>query len=76
MVEDSSELAFAVSEFPVHGSGSADILAFNLDGEIAIIECKLSSNPESRREVVGHVVHLMHTSLTACENLPSIATFL
>ncbi|MCS6768323.1 MAG: hypothetical protein RMJ59_03895 [Candidatus Nitrosocaldus sp.] len=75
MVEDSSELAFAVSEFPVHGSGSADILAFDF-GEIAIIECKLSSNPESRREVIGHVVHLMHTSLTACENLPSIATFL
>ncbi len=48
--EGVSPLVFAVSEFGLPGSGNTDILAFSSDGDIAIIECKLAPNPESRRK--------------------------
>ena len=48
-------LVFAVQEFglPV---GSIDLLAFTAGGDIAIIECKLASNSEIKRKVIGHVL--------------------
>lgn len=46
----------AIQEFPLHGSGSLDILAFNRDGAIAVVECKLADNPEIRRKVIGQIL--------------------
>ena len=54
--EGVSPLVVAVSEFGLPGSGSTDILAFSADGDIAIIECKLAANPESRRKVIGQIL--------------------
>ncbi|AGK61166.1 hypothetical protein Asulf_01167 [Archaeoglobus sulfaticallidus PM70-1] len=45
--EGASPLVFAVAEFWLPGSGSTDILAFSENGDIAIIECKLATNPDT-----------------------------
>jgi hypothetical protein len=45
----------AIPEFGL-GTGSTDILAFSADGDIAIIECKLSSNPDIKRRVIGQIL--------------------
>ena len=52
----SSPLVAAVREVGLPGSGSTDILAFNPDGNIAIIECKLAANAEIKRKVIGQVL--------------------
>lgn len=54
--EGVSSLVFAVGEFGLPGSGNTDILAFSADGDIAIIECKLAANSESRRKVIGQIL--------------------
>jgi len=54
--EGVSPLVFAISEFGLTGSGNADILAFSPDGDIVIVECKLASNPESKRKVIGQIL--------------------
>jgi len=52
----SSPLVLAVDEFELPSNGTVDILAFNTLGDIAIIECKLAANPESKRKVIGQVL--------------------
>jgi hypothetical protein len=54
--EDISPLVVAVDEIGLPGSGATDVLAFNSDGDIVIIECKLAANPESKRKVVGQIL--------------------
>ncbi|MFQ5882100.1 MAG: hypothetical protein ACE5I9_06465 [Candidatus Methylomirabilales bacterium] len=54
--EGVSPLVFAVGEFGLPGSGNTDILAFSADGDIAVVECKLAANPESRRKVIGQIL--------------------
>lgn len=54
--EGVSPLVVAVGEFGLPGSGNTDILALSADGDIAIIECKLAANPESRRKVIGQIL--------------------
>lgn len=54
--EGVSPLVFAISEFGLPGSGATDILAFTVDGHIAIIECKLAANPEIKRKVIGQIL--------------------
>jgi hypothetical protein len=54
--EDVSPLVVAVAEFGLPGSGATDILAFSPDGDVAILECKLAANPQSRREVIGQIL--------------------
>lgn len=54
--ESVSPLVFAVKEFGLPGSGNTDVLAFSPDGDIAIIECKLAANPESKRKVIGQIL--------------------
>ena len=49
-------LVLAVSEFGLPGSGRTDVLAFSADGDIAIVECKLAANPESKRKVIGQIL--------------------
>lgn len=54
--EGTSPFVVAIREFGLPGSGSTDILAFNADGSIAIVECKLAANPEIKRKVIGQIL--------------------
>jgi len=54
--EGASPLIVAVREFGLPGSGNTDILCFTADGSIAVIECKLAANPESKRKVIGQIL--------------------
>jgi len=54
--EGVSPLVSAICEFGLPGSGNTDILAFSADGDISIIECKLATNPESKRKVMGQIL--------------------
>ena len=45
----------AAKEVPVRHAGSADVVVVNAKGQIAIVECKRATNPESRRWVIGQV---------------------
>jgi len=54
--EGASQLVFAICEFGLPGSGNTDILAFSTDGDISIIECKLATNPEGKRKVIGQIL--------------------
>jgi RecB family endonuclease NucS len=44
--ENSSQLVAAVQEVGLPGSGTTDILAFSSEGNIAVVECKLSANTD------------------------------
>ncbi|MEN6642141.1 MAG: hypothetical protein ABFE08_06810 [Armatimonadia bacterium] len=46
----------AVREFGLPGSGQSDIIAFSAEGDITIIECKLATNAEAKRKVIGQVL--------------------
>lgn len=46
----------AVGEFGLPGAGFTDILAFSAEGDITIIECKLATNAEAKRKVIGQVL--------------------
>lgn len=52
---DASPLIVAVKEFPLP-IGNIDLIAFNPEGDIAIIECKLASNTEVKRKVIGQIL--------------------
>lgn len=52
---DSGVLVTAVQEFPLE-TGYIDVLGFTAEGDIAIIECKLATNLEIRRQVIGQVL--------------------
>ena len=54
--EGAAPLVFAVSEFGLPNSGATDVLAFSPQGDIAIIECKLATNPEIKRKVIGQIL--------------------
>jgi len=54
--EGVSPLVSAICEFGLPGSGNTDILAFSANGDISIIECKLATNPESKRKVMGQIL--------------------
>jgi hypothetical protein len=54
--EGVSPLVVAVREFGLPGSGSTDLLCFNADGDIAIVECKLAANAEIKRKVIGQIL--------------------
>jgi hypothetical protein len=47
--------AAVADEVPVRRAGKADVVMVNAEGEIAVVECKRASNPESRRWVIGQV---------------------
>jgi hypothetical protein len=52
----SPPLVAAVREVGLPGSGFTDLLAFNVRGDIAIIECKLAANVEIKRKVIAQVL--------------------
>jgi hypothetical protein len=45
----------AAEEVPVRRAGSVDLVVIDAAGQIAIVECKRATNPESRRWVIGQV---------------------
>jgi hypothetical protein len=47
--------AVACREFQ-SGAGPADVVIVGADGSLVVVECKLASNPQIRREVVGQVL--------------------
>ena len=56
IMEKTSPFIFAVREYGLPGSGYTDILLFNKEGNIGIIECKLASNVEIKRKVIGQIL--------------------
>jgi hypothetical protein len=54
--ENSSPLVAAVREVGLPGSGSTDILAFNPEGDIVVVECKLSKSTEIKRKVIAQLL--------------------
>lgn len=53
--EGAGTLVAAVREFPLD-VGMIDLVGFTANGDIAVIECKLSSNDEIKRKVIGQVL--------------------
>jgi RecB family endonuclease NucS len=39
----------AAKEMPISGTGKADVVIVEASGDITVVECKLSTNPEIRR---------------------------
>ncbi len=54
--DDASPLIVAIPEFGLPGSGATDLLAFSADGDMAVIECKLATNSEIKRKVIGQIL--------------------
>ena len=54
--EGISPLVFAITEFGLPGSGYSDIIGFTPEGDIALIECKLATNQEIKRKVIGQIL--------------------
>jgi len=54
--EGTSSLAFSIGEFGLPGSGYSDIVGLTPEGNIALIECKLASNQEIKRKVIGQIL--------------------
>jgi hypothetical protein len=50
-----SERAVACREFS-SGVGPADVVILDESGDVTLIECKLTTNPQVRREIVGQVL--------------------
>ncbi|NOJ59993.1 hypothetical protein [Arthrobacter sp. 260] len=46
--------AVACTEFQ-SGAGPADVVVVSPDGSLTLVECKLASNPQIRREIVGQL---------------------
>lgn len=53
--EGCGPLAVAVREFPLE-IGYIDLVGFTSEGDIALIECKLATNEEIKRKVIGQVL--------------------
>jgi len=53
--EGVSQLVAIVREYRVP-IGYIDLLGFTTEGDIAVVECKLANNSESKREVIGQVL--------------------
>ncbi len=54
--EKVGELVVAVREFGLPGSGQTDLVCFTSTGRIVLVECKLASNQEIKRKVVGQIL--------------------
>src|ERR1700676_443603 len=45
-----------IREAGLPGSGSSDLVGVDSNGQIYLVECKLATNPEIRREVIGQIL--------------------
>ena len=46
----------SLREVGLPGAGSSDVVLIDSDGVITVVECKLSTNPEKKRAVIGQVL--------------------
>jgi hypothetical protein len=53
---EASKLVVAVSEVGLPGSGSTDLICLSTAGDIALVECKLATNAEIKRKVIGQIL--------------------
>ena len=51
-----SAAAIAVTQFSVPSGGSVDLVIFEPDATVTVVECKLAKNAEVRRAVVGQIL--------------------
>jgi hypothetical protein len=51
-----SKLVVAVPEVGLPGSGSTDLICLSAAGDIALVECKLATNAEIKRKVIGQIL--------------------
>jgi hypothetical protein len=62
-----------IRECGLPGSGYTDLLGVDSTGEIYVVECKLATNPEIRREVIGQILeyaaYLWEMSFEAFDDL-------
>ena len=54
--DGTSPFEVAVREIGLPGSGYTDLLLLNASGDVALIECKLASNSEIKRKVIGQIL--------------------
>lgn len=45
-----------IDEAGLAGAGCTDLIGVDNDGEIYLVECKLATNPQIRREVIGQIL--------------------
>lgn len=50
-----ADVQMVISELPIPGSGYLDLLGFTAAGTLVLMECKLRSNPEVKRKVIGQL---------------------
>ncbi|MCZ2817870.1 hypothetical protein [Modestobacter sp. VKM Ac-2984] len=55
LIEGVSKTAVAVREFST-GAGPADLVIVDADGSITVVECKLATNADIRRTIIGQVL--------------------
>ncbi|WP_369134635.1 hypothetical protein [Modestobacter sp. I12A-02662] len=55
LIEGVSAEAVAVREFST-GVGPADLVIVDVDGSLTVVECKLASNADIRRTIIGQVI--------------------
>ena len=53
---DPEAAVVTLREVGLPGAGSSDVVLIDSDGKIVIVECKLASNPEKKRAVIGQVL--------------------
>jgi len=54
--EDARASKVVIREAGLPGSGNTDLIALDEAGGITVIECKLATNPEVKRKVIGQVL--------------------
>lgn len=54
--EDARAPKVVIREAGLPGSGNTDLIALDEAGGITVIECKLATNPEVKRKVIGQVL--------------------
>ena len=53
---EANPVAFFIKEAGLPGSGHTDLIGFDKDGNIVIVECKLAKNTEIKRKVIGQII--------------------
>lgn len=77
LAENVAKPKLFVKEAGLPGSGNTDLIGVDQDGGISIIECKLATNPDIRRKVIGQVLeyaaHLWQMTYEQFDNICSRA---
>lgn len=57
--EDEVALKICVKEARLPGSGNPDLIGVDERGGITLIECKLATNPDIKRKVIGQIADVL-----------------